>query len=183
MGRVKVPEKVLLFSGIITQKSYAENVLEILKNELGDIILSTPYIPFTHTNYYEEEMGKDLLRKWVAFRKLIDPGEISSIKLLTNGLEDRYRVNSKRVFNLDPGYVSLQNMILVTTKSYSHRIYLRDGIYGEVTLIYRKKEGFVPLEWTYPDYREIIAIDFFNKARSILKETLKKEKLHAKIDE
>ncbi len=183
MGRVREPQKVLLFSGIITQKDYAEIAVEILRNTFGDIALSTPYIPFIHTDYYEKEMGKGLLRKWVAFSKLIYPHEISDIKHITNRIEDEYSNESGRVFNLDPGYVSLQNMVLVTTKSYSHRIYLMKGIYGEVTLIYRKKQGFLPLEWTYLDYKENIALDFFNRARDILKEMLKKEKSHAQINE
>ena len=42
-------------------------------------------------------------------------------------------------------------LVLATTKNYSHRIYLGDGIYAEVTLIYRNK-GYVALPWTYPDY-------------------------------
>lgn len=183
MGRVKKPQKVLLFSGIIATKAYVEKAEELLENVFGEVVLSTPVIPFVHTSYYEEEMGSGLFRKWVAFSRLIDPGEIAGIKHLTNRMEEEHSKDSKRVFNLDPGYVSLQNMVLVTTKSYSHRIYLRDGIYGEVTLIYRKKEGFTPLEWTYPDYREKIALDFFNRARKILKERLKKEKENAKDNE
>ena len=178
MGNVKKPQKVLLFSGIITQVDYKEKAVEVLKDAFGSIVDETPYMEFGHTDYYEKEMGKGLWRKWVAFSKLVDPEEISSIKHYTNDIENRYAKDRKRVFNLDPGYVSLQNMVLVTTKSYSHRIYLKDGIYGEVTLIYRKGHGFMPLEWTYPDYREKIALDFFNRIRSLLKELLKKEKVY-----
>lgn len=175
MGSIKEVQKVILFSGIITQREYKEKVIDILKNEFGDIIEETPYIEFNHTDYYRKEMGENLLRKWVLFSKLIDPSEISFIKHRTNEIEGEYAKGDKRVFNLDPGYVSLQNMVLVTTKSYSHRIYLKDGIYAEVTLIYRRKQGFVPLQWTYPDYREKIALYFFNRAREHLKELLKKE--------
>ncbi len=176
MGSVKTPLPVLLFSGIIAQSDYKDQALEVLEKAFGTIIEETPYVKFNHTDYYEKEMGKNLFRKWVAFSKLINPEEISSIKHTTNKLEMEYAVGGNRVFNLDPGYVSLQNMVLVTTKSYSHRIYLKDGIYGEVTLIYRKKDGFMPLQWTYPDYRDKITLDFFNRARRLLKELLKKEK-------
>ncbi len=176
MGSVKSPLPVILFSGIITQPDYKDQAIQVLEKEFGKIIEETPYIKFDHTDYYEKEMGKNLLRKWVTFSYLMDPGNIYKIKHRTNEIELEHAIDNKRVFNLDPGYVSLQNMVLVTTKSYSHRIYLQQGIYGEVTLIYRKKEGFIPLEWTYPDYREKIAIDFFNKTRLLLKELLKKEK-------
>ncbi len=176
MGMVKEPQPVLLFTGIITQPAYKDRIIEMLKTHFGDIALSTEYIPFSHTDYYEKEMGKGLLRKWVAFRTLISPESISGVKIKTNKMEEQFSENGNRVFNIDPGYVSMQNMVLVTTKSYSHRIYLSQGIYGEVTLIYKKNKGFVPLEWTYPDYRENIALDFFNRTRAILKELLKKEK-------
>lgn len=176
MGSIKSPVSVLLFSGIITHPDYKNDVLEILENTFGPIVVNTPYIEFNHTDYYKKEMGNNLLRKWVAFQNLIDPGEIWQIKHTTNDLELKFSIEKNRVFNIDPGYVSLQNVVLVTTKSYSHRVYLREGIYGEVTLIYKKKEGFIPLQWTYPDYREKLALDFFNQARIVLKELLKKER-------
>jgi hypothetical protein len=42
-------------------------------------------------------------------------------------------------------------LILATGKGYTHRPYLRDGIYADVTLMYRGKK-FHSLPWTYPDY-------------------------------
>ena len=53
--------------------------------------------------------------------------------------------------NIDPGYIAKAHLILATGKGYSHRPYLRDGIYADLTLIYRNK-AFQPLPWTYPDY-------------------------------
>ena len=73
--------------------------------------------------------------------------------------------------NIDPGFLSLSNLILASTKAYAHRIYLDKGIYAEVTLIY-KDDQFNPLQWTYPDYREKTALDFFTKARVVLRERL-----------
>ena len=56
--------------------------------------------------------------------------------------------------------------MLATTKNFSHRIYLGAGIFGDVQ--YRFIRGtFTINEWTYPDYREELAITFFNKAREI----------------
>lgn len=58
--------------------------------------------------------------------------------------------------NLDPGLVTPENFILATGKNFSHRIYLRDGVFADLTLVYRKGE-YRALPWTYPDYasREI----------------------------
>jgi len=68
----------------------------------------------------------------------------------------------RRTVNLDPGYLSAENLVLATTKGYSHRPYLRDGIYAELVYIYRGGT-FAPVEWTYRDYRDARSIAFFNE--------------------
>ena len=69
-----------------------------------------------------------------------------------------------RTVNIDPGYIDRMKLVLATTKDSSHRVYLGQGIYADVELIYRSG-SFVCLEWTYPDYREKFAIEFFNTVR------------------
>ncbi len=56
--------------------------------------------------------------------------------------------------NIDPGYLSPAHLILATGKGYTHRPYLRDGIYADVTLVYRDG-AFHSLPWTYPDYAAV----------------------------
>jgi hypothetical protein len=68
--------------------------------------------------------------------------------------------------------VTLDKLVLATTKDYSHRIYLRDGIYAEVTLYFRKGR-FHPFEWTYPDYCTREYIEVFYKIRQIYHSQLK----------
>ena len=64
-------------------------------------------------------------------------------------------------------------MILATTKNFSHRIYLNSGIYGD--LQYRFRRGkFTFLEWTYPDYKDTAALEFFHKIRQIYFNQLEK---------
>ena len=77
-----------------------------------------------------------------------------------------WAVGQRRRVNLDPGYVSLSKMVLATTKDYSHRIYLGQGIYAEVTLHYRHG-AFHPWEWTYPDYASQRYLDIFGHIRDI----------------
>ena len=98
--------------------------------------------------------------------ELILPDEISGIKHVTNRLEKELSENSgyNRCVNLDPGYINSARLALVSTKDFSHRIYLKDGIYAEITLVY-KNRNFVKLDWTYPDYMSETAIAFFKKAR------------------
>ncbi len=114
------------------------------------------------------------MRQWIVFDKLITPDILVKVKHTTNDIEKKY-LNERggRKINIDPGILSLSNLILASTKNFSHRIYLGKGIYAEVTLIYKNKT-FTPLEWTYPDHQEKIAIELFEKAREILKNRLAK---------
>jgi hypothetical protein len=110
-------------------------------------------------------MGSRLVRRVVVFNTLIRPESLPDVKLFTNDVEDRFAVTGKRRVNIDPGYISQAHLILATGKGYTHRPYLRDGIYADLTLIYREK-SFHSLPWTYPDYAEKHAIDIFNRIRS-----------------
>lgn len=126
-----------------------------LTDEFGPIDLESNVFQFNYTNYYEAEMGPNLSRKIYSFENLVDPGMIADIKLRTIVMEKeltkRIRADVNRVVNFDPGYVSTFNLVLVTIKDRPHRIYLRDGIYAEVTLEYIRG-GFQPTPSTYPDY-------------------------------
>ena len=146
--------------------------LKELQKDFGDSVVKSDIITFTHTDYYTKEMGTHLQRQWFLFARLIRPDMLVELKHKTNNIEKNF-LNDKggRQINIDPGLVSLSNIILASTKNYSHRIYLGNGIYGEVTLIYKNKTIY-PLSWTYPDYRERIAIEFFSEARNILKQKL-----------
>lgn len=173
MAEIKEPQKVLPIAGLIfAQEFEVDGALQVLQKDLGDILLTSDIISFTHTTYYSKEMGDNLLRQWCVFENLMLPDVLPQLKHRTNVLEKKY-LNEKghRKVNIDPGLLSLSNLILASTKNYSHRIYLGDGIYGEVTLIYKKKT-FSALDWTYPDYREKNAIVFFTRARELLKEKI-----------
>jgi hypothetical protein len=173
MAEIKEPQKVLLLIGLIFVKDFElDKVLNELKNDLGSILMTSNTISFTHTTYYNKEMGSKLMRQWVVFDKLIIPDTLVQLKHTTNSIEKKY-LNERggRKINIDPGILSLSNLILASTKNFSHRIYLGKGIYAEVTLIYKNKT-FTPLEWTYPDHQEEIAIELFEKAREVLKKRL-----------
>jgi len=179
MGKIQLPQPVKLFIGILSADcSFFKIAEEKLSSIFGPIDLKTnpEGIPFTFSNYYDREMGTGIKRLFLSFRKLINPENISSIKIKTNELEDviakETKSNVVRPVNLDPGYLSANKVLLATTKDYSHRIYLRDGIYSEITLQYRSsasggKKGFQPMAWTYPDYQTQAYLDFFYQMREI----------------
>lgn len=176
MGNIKEPTKVIPVAGILYRPDCTvEAPFNQLTETIGPIAMHTTPQPFTHTAYYGEEMGEGLLRQWYAFVCLIDPAQLASLKLKSNEIELQYSTDKGgRSINIDPGIITLNNLILASTKNYSHRIYLGQGIYGEVTLLYRDKR-FHALEWTYPDYREPTALKFFTEVRSFLKEKLVSE--------
>ena len=118
----------------------------------GPVDFASDTLPFTFTRYYEPEMGPGLLRQFFSFRDLVDPQSLAAVKLATNAIELRLAIGGRRTVNLDPGFLSLSRLVLATTKDGAHRVPLRDGIYGEVTLVFEHGH-FRPLEWTYPDYR------------------------------
>lgn len=172
MGKLKKLEKVKLIIGIIAQENNLHLADEKIKDTLGEIDFESEILPFTHTDYYEEEFGGNLYRKFISFKRLIYPDELSKCKIITNEIEEILSSNNKREINLDPGYLSLSKLVLASTKDYSHRIYIGDDIFAEITLFYKDKT-FQPTPWTYPDYRTKDYIDIFNHIREIYKKCLK----------
>ncbi|HEX7320873.1 MAG TPA: DUF4416 family protein [bacterium] len=174
MGVIKEPQSVVPVVGLIYTKDFnIEELHEHLAGHIGAVSLKSEPLPFTHTRYYNNEMGPVLTRQWLAFDALIKPDELAALKLWTNELEEK-TLNDRegRMVNIDPGIITLSSLILASTKNYSHRIYLSGGIYAEVTLIY-KDTHFNYLEWTYPDYREEATLLFFSDVRELLKNSLK----------
>jgi len=105
-------------------------------------------------------MGPGLLRQVAGFENLVHPGDLADIKLATNAMEMTLSVQGKRTINLDPGILSEERLILASGKNYTHRVYLRNGIYADLTLIYQKN-SYRPLPWTYADYREPVLLHCF----------------------
>jgi hypothetical protein len=130
----------------------------------GPVDHASPVWPFDFTTYYAEEFGEGLLRQFLSFQQLVDPTRLPEVKLHTNDLEQQFAAEGRRQINLDPGYIDLSKLVLATTKNHQHRIYLGQGIYGEVTLRFTRK-SFRPWEWTYSDYRTDDYIRFFNEVR------------------
>jgi hypothetical protein len=110
-------------------------------------------------------MGAGLSRRLVSFRNLISPDALPQIKLATNAMEAANAGDQgRRRINIDPGYIALSHVVLATCKGFSHRPYLRDGVYADLTLIFRA-QTFQALEWTFPDYGSAQMIQIFNTIR------------------
>jgi hypothetical protein len=154
----------LIFSVFAKESTRLNETIEILSSAYGQPDFISEVMPFDYTNYYHAEMGENLIRRFLAMEKLIQPEALPDIKLATNEIENKASLNSRRQVNIDPGYISKANLILATGKSYAHRPYLRDGIYADLTLVYQGKK-FCSLPWTYPDYADEKQLLMLGKVR------------------
>lgn len=147
------PEPIKLIVGVLfRQQETLTQAMTELAAQAGPYETMGPAEPFAWSPYYNEEMGGPPLRQFFAFLLLHPQGELVRWKLCTGAIEDRYRnAQGQRTINLDPGYLSLGNLVLATTKEATHRIYLGQGIWADLTLTYRKGE-YQTFPWTYPDY-------------------------------
>lgn len=170
MGNLNLPEEGKLFCGLLIFPSLDIDMIhKALEDLFGPIDSVSEIFPFDFSDYYAPEMGTGLRRQFVSFEKTVPMDTLAEVKTHTNILEKRWMIEEKRRVNIDPGYLSLSQVVLASTKNFFHRIYLRDGIYAEVTLHYRKKKGWTPFEWTYPDYQSETALSFLSHLRTIYK--------------
>lgn len=174
MGRIRPAEPVKLFVGMLSAYPGAFAAAEsALAETLGPVDLRSDLFAHEFTEYYRDEMGHPLVRYFVSLERPIEPGDLSGVKRITGDIESRLAATGEwpvvRPVNLDPGYIAPSKLVLASTKDYSHRIYLDEGIYGEVTLLYVHGR-WRALEWTYPDYRTPAYHDFFTRVRQRLLE-------------
>ena len=164
---------LLLFSAFSRYPAALEWAVQRAVKNYGAIGLQSEKFSFTETDYYDESMGVDLLKMFFVFDRPFDLGTLPTIKNETNRWEQEYREQAghaeARPLNLDPGYISESKLVLASTKDHSHRIYLNDGIYAEITLHFHHK-SWQPLPWTYPDYRRTDFQEFFARCRSHLRQ-------------
>jgi hypothetical protein len=159
------PNPVKLICAVtFSPKAPLDDIVENLEYTFGLIDRRSDTIAFTHTDYYKAEMGSDLKKLLVSFEKPFHPEDLWLAKRSTIDIESIYSEQGKRKINLDPGYVEPSKLILASTKNFSHRIYLQQGIYAEVTMTYSNGQ-FNRLPWTYPDYLEKAFLKFLEIVR------------------
>ncbi len=174
MGQIRNPQPVLLLCAICYKNEQDRKIAEEgLITLYGPIDDKSNIFDFSHTNYYAEEMGKELKKYYVTFQNYIDPSDIVNTKIETNSIEEELSDNNNRRINLDPGYIEVPKLVLATTKNFSHRIYIGNGIYGDVQLFWQGGT-FQANPWTYPDYYDKENLQFFVKARNKYFENIQK---------
>ena len=179
MAQARPHVPVLLVTAVFSRYSeLLPQTRTLLEALFGPVQLASPPFVFDQTAYYQASMGPDLLKQFLVFRDLVAPECLPDIKLRTNALEEELaaarRYPEARPLNIDPGLLELGKFLLATTKDQAHRVYLRDGIFAEVTLRYHAG-AFEPWPWTYADYRLPCVHAFLQLARDYYRQRLREE--------
>lgn len=165
MGEPTIPQPALLVVGLLAvSRELLVEAEKLLVPDFGRVGVWSDILRFDFTDYYNEEMGGNLLRRWLGFERPVAPSRLAEIKLGCNGMERTLAVGGSRRVNIDPGLLSLHNLVLASTKEYAHRVYLGSGIHAELTLVFQSGQ-FVPQEWTYADYQTAECLSFLEKCR------------------
>ena len=170
MAPILPPRPVWPYVGVLAADEAALGAArESVAGALGPALSEAGPFPFRHTGYYARQAGPSILRVFFGLAGPVSPEWLAEAKTRTNGLEEalarRLCADAAspcpwpRPVNLDPGYVALSKTVLASAKDFWHRVPLRDGVYAEVTLRWRRgAEGrsgrWEPLPWTFPDYAE-----------------------------
>jgi Domain of unknown function (DUF4416) len=175
MGNTEAFGQEKLMMGLLfachTQAAEAKQLLQEVWGAID--FVSQTYIFSDHSPYYNEEMGSQTVyRQFISFAQLIDPQDLASIKLHTNQIEARFMQEGLRPINIDPGLINTGRLILATTKYTAHRFALQQGIYGELTLFYSRKQWqFLP--WTYLDFRNPSILQDLSTIRKLYRKNIR----------
>ena len=171
------PKPVLPLVAVFSRHETAlEWAVGRIEQGLGAIGLTSERFDFEQTNYYSQTMGESLWKQFFLLERLADPAMLADWKVMTNRWEQELAATGDfeetRPVNLDPGYVTEAKLVLATTKDRDHRIYLREGIYAEVTLYYNQGQ-WKSRPWTYPDYELPLCHEFLTQGRQRLREMMR----------
>ena len=80
MGEIVKHKPVLLVAAVTSRYSAALDwTIEKTRETWGELTLQSPVFDFTETGFYTESMGTDLKKQFIAFDRLIDPGDLPGI--------------------------------------------------------------------------------------------------------
>jgi hypothetical protein len=170
MAKIKNIPKALAVIGIMFKEiDSLTDSLNIIKKRFGEIRNEVEY-DFNFTDYYEQEMGSCLKKRLFIFN-LIDREDLAEIKHFTNKIEDEMSKSENRIINIDPGYMTLHNVILASAKEMPHKIYIGKGMFGDVVLEYHSG-SYQHSTHTFPDYKSDFIKKFLTEVRNKNKKDL-----------
>lgn len=158
-----------IFGAIYSDSCWLEKAKEQLEKQNCKIQHQSPEFTFDQTDYYASEMGTRLKRRFLSVSGIYSLESSADWKLRMVKIENRFRRNGNRRINLDPGFLDLHRVVLLSGKEGPQKIYLRDGVWADLVLL-KNKGGYRDLAWTFPDLRDGRYNDFFLKVRAEFKE-------------
>ncbi len=158
----------LIIGAIYADPQWLMESKSAMQRQSWEIEHQSQEFPFDQTDYYSTEMGEGLKRCFMCIKGL-QPLEFSAEwKLKTLEIEKQFSNKGKRRINLDPGYLDLTRVVLLSGKEGSHKIYLRNGVWADLVLL-KDRGGYRNFPWTFPDIRTGRYNDFFLQLRTEFK--------------
>jgi hypothetical protein len=148
----------------------SEALWQALETAFGPIDFKGESHPFDCTDYYADEFGPGLHRGFIAFRGVESPENLPAWKHAAARLERDWAREGRRLYNLDIGYMDPDKVVLASFKRGPCKLYLRDGVYGDLLLKYAKGV-FEPFPWAFADFQD----GRYHKSLLAIREKLKSE--------
>ena len=142
-------------------------VVSILTNEFGKLILKSKPYDFNFTDYYEREFGKNLRKVILIFEKTVEKHDLILIRIKTGEIENQLVEKNKRTVNIDPGYISETELVLATKKAKPWKEFLGNEVYVHKILEF-KQDQLITFNHTFKDYKQDKNQAFLKEARSSL---------------
>lgn len=175
---IKPPSMAKYFFALTSIERAPHAAVEsLLSEKLGALDIRSEIFCFSDfSHYYDDELGGRCWKYLVSLKDLLPVDQIVATKLVTEELEESFGRHVKnvrrRTVNIDPGFLTGWQVVLSSAKNHSHRLYMGQGVYCELTLLYRDGD-FQSLPWTYPDYVDSTVLGFLRRTRSEYRRQLK----------
>ena len=164
-GPVEVPQVMLVISAISSDEELKKETWRILESNFGKTDLVSGFYPFDLSDYYEEEMGTELSRRWYSFRELRDASHLAEWKYSCIDIEEKFLDTfSNRRVNIDPGYLDYGKLVLASFKSAPDKIYMGRGVWAHTCLRYGHGRFTAPSH-SFPDFIDGRFNDFMLQVR------------------
>lgn len=159
----------LTVSIIHSSRDALADALSHLEKRFGRVLGETIDLSHTPRSECAEEMGQHLLRRFFTFEREVPRESLPEIKAACHKIEsqfgDRIQEFTFRTVNIDPGILSPDNLVMASYREYNHRVYLGDGVYAEIELVYSRGR-FVRLPWTDPEFCQSEVIELLSRTRN-----------------
>src|SRR5690606_861081 len=159
-----------ILAALVPAAGPGESVWRSLEEAFGPIDYKGDFAAFDFTDYYRDEFGEGLQRGFVSFRGLGLPDRLPDLKHAAARLETAWSAGGKRVYNFDIGYMDPDKVVLASSKRAPAKLYLGDGVYGDLLLQYGKGR-FEPMPWAFPDFQD----GRYGKSLLVIRDKLKSE--------